>query len=201
MILVEAKYFSGTSDRESNEESDPFGRTGNQIADQVRGLSDMTKEELLNSFQASTDIRQSDSNGKFQKIHLFITMHSILPGHDYDYSKKHLRGFWPIHSYWLSWISLAESLKIHLDQTSTGLASLITDLYALLQRKGLVPFRGFRMYRWDICQQSPYFWLESWWTSEPLKLNEYSPFWHEILWQTRPVGFLPNGSFWKGDRI
>lgn len=201
LILLEAKYFSGTSDRESNEKSDPFGRTGNQIADQVRGVSDMTKQELLNWFQASADIRQSDGKFKFQKIHLFITMHSILPVYDYEYSTQHLGGSWPIHSYWLSWISLAESLKVHLDQTSPGLASLITDLYALLRRKGLVPFRGFRMYPWDIYQQNPSFWFESWWASEPLQLNKYLSFWYQILWQTRPIGFLPNGSFWKGDRI
>ena len=201
LVLVEAKYLSGTRDWEGDEEINPFGLTGNQIADQVQGFKDMGREEFLNWFQSSKAIRQSEANGKFQKIHLFITMHSVLPVHDYEYSMQHLGASWPIHSYWLSWISLAGSLRVNLDQTSTGLASLITDLYALLQRKGLVPFRGFRMHPWGIYQQNPSFWLESWWASEPVDLYEYSTFWHEILWQTRPIGFVPNGSFWKGDRL
>jgi len=34
LILVEAKYFSGISDWEGDEEANPYGLAGNQIADQ-----------------------------------------------------------------------------------------------------------------------------------------------------------------------
>jgi hypothetical protein len=38
-ILAEAKYQSGTSDVVAPEEDDDYGRTGNQIADQVMAPS------------------------------------------------------------------------------------------------------------------------------------------------------------------
>lgn len=197
LILIEAKYFSGTSDWKVDEETNPYGLTGNQIADQVQGLFDMLEEDLLAWFQLPEAIHHMNVKGKLHRIHLFITMHTILPVQDYEYSKEHLSEPWPINAYWLSWPSLAECLKDHLGQSDTGRAALLSDLYDLLQRKGLVPFRGFKVAPWPVYQETPAFWYDRWWFLRPLQIKEYRPFWHQFFFQIKPIRPLPNGSFWR----
>lgn len=196
LILIEAKYFSGTSDWKVAEETNPYRLTGNQIADEVLGLYEMSREDLLKWFQLPEATPCMNVKGKLHRIHLFITMHTILPVQDYDYSKKHLPEPWPINVYWLSWASLAECLKDHLGRADMGRAALLGDLYDLLQRKGLVPFRGFKMALWPACQEKQSFWYDSWWFLDTLQIKEYRPFWHQFLFQIKPIGTLPNGSFW-----
>lgn len=197
LILVEAKYLSGTSDWEGNEEADPSGRTGNQIADQVQGLQNMSEEDCLGWFQSSTAIERPNISCKLRRIHLFVTMHTVLPVRDYELSTRNLGGTWPIHSYWLSWTRLAECLKDHLDQPDKGLAALLGDLYKLLQRKGLLPFHGFNMEPWQIYPQIPSFWYERWWSLPPLRLSQYQSFWDQIFWHIQPIKSLPDGCFWE----
>jgi hypothetical protein len=196
LILIEAKYFSGTSDWDVDEETNPYGITGSQIADQVRGLDEMSKEEVLQWFESSNAIQDADLK-EIQKIHLFITMHTLLPSSDYESSTKQFAGSWPVDSYWVSWTSLAGCLRPHLRQPAQGIAELLKDLYALLSRKDLIPFRGFKMDPWYIDLQNPNFWHEKWWSLQPLLLNEYRFFWDETVWQTRPIEISSNGSFWK----
>jgi hypothetical protein len=195
LVVVEAKYFSGTSDWEGDEEdgeSDPFSLTGNQIADQVRGLEQMSAQALLDWFEPSMI-----DHAELYKFHLFITMHTALPIHDYKRSAMRLGQSWPIHSYWLSWTSLADCLQEHLDQPDSGLAALLGDLYRLLQRKGLLPFRGFDMEPWPAPPEEPSFWHERWWLFSHLHLPEERSFWRETFWQIQSPGPLPDSSFWE----
>ena len=177
LILIEAKYKSGTSDWEGEEQSDPYGLTGNQIADQVRGLSQMTSHELLDLFQSASAIRELNGSSSIQKLHLFVTMHTVLPVGDYELSKKKLSGPWPLPAYWLSWTSLAECLRDHLHASDRWVRELIGDLYRLLHRKALVPFTGFNMEPWHSSSSQSSFWREDWWSYPPLVVGEYESFW------------------------
>lgn len=181
LIVVEAKYFSGTSDWEGDEPDNPFSLTGNQIADQVRGLKQMSAEKLLEWFQPSVIAQRSNVRASLRRLHFFVTMHMTMPVHDYEHSAKRLGKSWPLHSYWLSWTTLAECLRKRLDQPHEGLTALLSDLHALLDRKGLLPFRGFAMHPWQACSKASSFWYEYWWFSQPLHLPEYQSFWHEVF--------------------
>lgn len=181
LILIEAKYFSGTSDWEVDEETEPFGLTGNQIADQINGLKNMLPMDLFKWFESTSDSKFIDADIHLEMIYLFITMHSVLPVNDFENSTKQLGNIWPIHSYWLSWNSLSECLKKHFDQTGNGFNALIKDLYYLLHRKRLVPFHGFKMLPWYGYREGPFFWDEHYWAIQPLYLGKYRSFWQSVF--------------------
>jgi hypothetical protein len=177
LILVETKYFSGTSDWEGDEDSNPYGITGNQIADQVRGLKQMTAQDLASWFKSAPALRDLSASHRIQRLHLFVTMHTVLPRQDYELSKRKLGPHWPIPAHWLSWTSLAGCLRDNLHQSDWRLAELIGDLYRLLRRKGLVPFKGFTMEPWEGTSSTSSFWRENWWSFTPLALGAYRSFW------------------------
>lgn len=197
LILIEAKYFSGTSDWEESSESSPYGLTGNQIADQVQGLSDMSEEDLLKWFRLSKSGKRSILTGKLLRIHLFITIHNIMPKDDYQFASVHLGDSWPINAYWLSWNSLADCLKPNIRKEKTGLNCLIKDLCLLLYRKKLVPFRGFEMKPWHSNQEYSSFWHSIWWNLEPFILNDYKTFWTDNYFNTISYEPMVKGSFWE----
>ncbi len=177
LILIEAKYKSGTSDWDGGEPGDPYSLTGNQIADQVRGLNQMMAHELLNLFEPALWFRKLNDPGSIQKVHLFVTIHTVLPARDYELSKKKLSAPWPLPAYWLSWTSLAECLSNHLDASERCVRELIGDLCRLLHRKELVPFIGFSMEPWRGSAKRPSFWREQWWSYALLAVGEYESFW------------------------
>ena len=179
LILVEAKYLSGTSDWQQDEELDPCEPTGNQIADQVRGLKQMTAQNLAKWFKSPVAIQRLNMSSEVRKIHLFVTAHTVLPMQDYENSTTSLDNVWPVHSYWLSWTFLAKCLNSHLAHSDPCVAALLGDLYRLLRRKDLVPFHGFNMTPWANHSSQPTFWNEHWWFSYSLNLDKYSPFWSD----------------------
>ena len=177
VVLVEAKYMSGTSDWEGEEDADPWALTGNQIADQVRGLHQMAAEEVLTWFESTPTWQEMNRRQGIQKIHLFLTMHTRMPARQYELSQQKLPTPWPVPAYWLSWTSLPEMLQSHLDQSDRHLAALIGDLHKLLRRKRLVPFRGFSLKPWQRASNESSFWQETWWSFGPPKLGPYERFW------------------------
>jgi hypothetical protein len=179
LILVEAKYYSGTSDWEGEQEDDPYALTGNQIVDQVRGLKQMTAQGLASWFKSAPAVRDLSVSHRIQRLHLFVTIHTALPIQDYELSKRKLGPYWPIPAYWLSWTSLANFLEGHVDQSDRRLAELIGDLHELLHRKGLVPFKGFTMEPWEGTSSTSSFWKDNWWSFIPLVLGAYRPFWEK----------------------
>jgi hypothetical protein len=178
LVIIEAKYFSGTSDFDVEHIEEDIGLTGNQIADQVIGLRDMTAEELVKLFGESPTIMYSSRNRVFEKIHLFITIHSELPKTDYENSIEKVGDYWPVPSYWLSWEKLAENIKPNLAYDNSGLDFLIMDLFELLKRKQLIPFRGFRMEPFVLGNITPSFWNESYWTMPPFPIAKHKSFWN-----------------------
>jgi hypothetical protein len=175
LVVVEAKYLSGTSDFEIDEKNEETELTGNQLSDQVNGLSVMNSEELLQWFGAS--IAKNDSDGDLDKIHLFVTAHAELPRMDYEYSIEKIGDFWPVPSYWLSWGKLAENLLRNVTYDKSGLDALLVDLSDLLKRKGLIPFKGFRMPPVELENINPSFWNETYWDIPPKEKLTYQTFW------------------------
>lgn len=177
LILIEAKYLSGVGDWAENGQASLYSLTGNQIADQVRGLKQMSVKGLLGWFDSTLGSRPTGAESAIRRIHLFITAHTSLPGQDYELATRRLGSRWPLPAYWLSWTSLAECLRPHMQQSDRRLAELIGDLWKLLQRKGLVPFRGFDMEPWHGPSGRDSFWQEKWWSMSPLDLEPYESFW------------------------
>ena len=178
LVVVEAKYFSGTSDFEVDEAHEEKDLTGNQLADQVKGLNAMTSKELLQLFGPSTARTGSSGDRVLEIIHLFITVHSELPKTDYENSVEKTGDYWPVPSYWLSWGKLAEKIEAHLTHNESGLDALLMDLSELLKRKGLIPFKGFRMTPVELDKINPSFWNEVYWTMSPLQKLKYCSFWN-----------------------
>jgi hypothetical protein len=171
LVVVEAKYLSGTSDFAVAEGIDDRGRTGNQIADQLRGMAALTEDEIATWFNLSRPrtVRQY--------LHILVTKDVVLPRIVYHVAARHLPLPWPVSAYWLSWTSLAAQLTPHAASADLGRAALLGDLLSLLERKALVPYRGF----------APR-------TTRPLGL---SSFWRDRWWLQSPAVALPTTwSFW-----
>ncbi len=176
LILVEAKYFSGTSDSDDEEWAEQRDLTGSQLADQVLGLYKMSEKELLQWFDIAEKGQKPLQNHELTKIHLFITKNSILPVLDYERAVKKMKGPWPVSSYWISWNDLSGCIEKHLDQRISGQKELIQDLCLLLQKKGLVPFSGFSMSPVELKIDDASFWFESYWNFKRPDLPEYQSF-------------------------
>jgi hypothetical protein len=177
LVLIEAKYFSGTSDWEEADSVVATELTGNQIADQVLGLRSMSEKECLEWFQSSTNVGEPAAPRGLRRIHLFVTMHTNLPTYSYELSTRKLVGPWPIPAYWLPWTSLAECLEKYLPHPDKGRAALLDDLCKLLGRKELTPFHGFNMDPLQLDNATPSFWREQWWSFPPVPFNAYQTFW------------------------
>ncbi len=171
VVVVEAKYFSGTSDSLVPGDVDQPERTGFQIPDQVRGLDSASSEELRAWFPSG------QLSPVIGKIHLFITRDVCVPTPAYIEALDHLPVPWPVPAFWLSWTSLVECLRPHLRHPDAGRAALIRDLVSLLTRKDLVPFSGFQRRAWSRLTVSPGFWQETWWALTPLILPTSPTFW------------------------
>ena len=176
LIVVEAKYFSGTSDMDGEEPDESCAITGNQLADQVVALEKMTSAEIAEWFHFESHSNDSFDLQNTVKIHLFITMHSTLPSSDYQKSMGKIRTSWPVPSYWLSWNSLAGSLKPYIQGTNDGFDALLQDLRLLLKRKGLIPFQGFQSTCWQGYKGTPSFFNNSFWNFKPTASKKYRSF-------------------------
>ena len=176
LIIIEAKYFSGTSDWNDDDKVGHKGLTGIQITDQIIGLANMSSKKLLEWFYLPDDNDIIISETDITKIHLFVTMNSVLPVLDYEKAAKKLKETLPVLTYWLSWSSLAECLVKYLDQKDDGKQELLMDLYLLLKRKGLVPFYGFNLIHFRLLCSSPSFWRETYWSIKKLNIPTYQSF-------------------------
>jgi len=162
-IMIEAKYFSGASDMEMDAEDVTPERSGNQIADQVNCFPD-----------AFPKVRDKGT----RQIHMYVTAHDSCPAEIYDRATAHIvRKDIPL--FWLNWQSLPSYLE-EIETEDGGRQEMIDDLIRLLQRKELIPFRGFRIGsigEWpSLIGQS--FWVVQPWWNVPLP---------ELL---SPTGFL-----------
>lgn len=184
LVLVEAKYLSGMSDYEGDASEGADALTGDQILDQVRGMEKMSRRELLEWF--ADDGAAPDEPAGLRKMHLLVTAHPALPADVYRRSAGKRRHPWP-PCYWLSWDRLAECLEPHLGQLQGGTKALIEDLHRLLDRKGLVRFRGFHTLAWGPSATAPSFWRERWWSQAPWQGAGDAPsFWHKRWWAGQP---------------
>lgn len=125
-IMVEAKYYSGTSDIEMSVDEMKPELSGNQIADQVNCFPDLFP-----------NLRNRIS----QSIHLFVTAHDMCPTRIYEVASHYILKK-DILLFWLNWQSLCAFLEETLVEDH-GRQELINDLIELLKRKDLIPFNGF----------------------------------------------------------
>ena len=176
LIVVEVKYFSGTSDWDDEGWAQQRNLTGSQLADQVLGLYEMSDNELLQCFDLEREEQDLLQSQALTKIHLFITTHSVLPVLDYEKARGRIKGSWPLPSYWLSWNRLSGCLKKHFDQGILGQKELIKDLHQLLGKKGLVSFSGFSMSAVKLKVDDGSFWNESYWAFERIIVPKYQSF-------------------------
>lgn len=170
LVIIEAKYLSGTSDFEVPETSED-GRTGNQVADQIKALAELSRDDVRSMFRVGTIPPVA------YRLHLFVTADEYLPLPVYRESARHLPTPWPVSAYWLSWTSLPRHLEPHRFHPDPGRAAMIDDLLALLHRKGLLPFSAFSGLPWGPASARPEFWHDRWWLLPPLALRAENTFW------------------------
>ncbi len=196
-IGIEAKYFSGTSDWENVSDAVVTKLTGNQIADHVQGINEMSADEILKLFGRSLDSGIMSDKFGIYRIYIFLTAHMVFPISDFEYADKHLDGYWSTPSYWLSWNFLPACLKPYQDQLDKRTNYLISDLYNLIKRKELIPFDGFKMAPWFTNAIAPNFWFENWFLQQEINISTYKSFLKNYRFQILPITDLPRGSFWK----
>jgi hypothetical protein len=199
LIVVEAKYLSGTSDyppEEQAEDTPPTDHpadTGNQLAEQMKSLAKLSDNDIRKMMDCDEELPP------IKRIaHLFVTANYSLPTTVYRKTWQALSGQRldnprPIIVCWLSWTSLPQYLKAHLSETDPGRKALVEDLLALLKRKRLVPFSGFSQIPWRLPGR-PFFWMS--WKLAPMPQLGEPYFW--TWWNLKPFPQLGEPYFWKG---
>ena len=164
-VMIEAKYFSGTSDIEIAAEEITPERSGNQIADQVNCFPTFfpnLKNKVIGS------------------VHLYVTAHDSCPIYVYERAEEHIK-MKDIPLFWLNWQSLPALLS-NVQPEDQGRQEMISDLIQLLQRKNLIPFDGFKTTPMSdlssLIGQS--FWqAEEWWSTPLPRLLSPTRFYKE----------------------
>jgi hypothetical protein len=198
LVLIEVKYLSGTSDFDIPDEGDELERTGNQIADQISGLSKLSPDDVCQWFKLDKAPMLTE------RVHLFITKDSLLPISVYSLARYNLARsslpprLWPVNAYWLSWTSLARHLEPHKYDLDAGRAALIQDLYNLLIRKELVPYHGFELKPCNRLSIDPAFWQDIWWRFAPIGIASLSTFWQATFWNFPRISLPSRFTFWEG---
>ncbi|WML52376.1 hypothetical protein RCG17_23835 [Neobacillus sp. PS3-12] len=174
-IVIEAKYHSGKSNAFRGEgsidkENKPLDHLdGDQLAELFKEIQDgkiFIGDPLLRSKYI-----QSEGN----RYLFFLTAHYASPRHDIEETfkvleKKQYFNQNSHHFYWINWMSIIvvidEVNSRETWQNAPTMRYLLTDLKALMERKGLVPFYGFTKPERKILAQKYYFW------EEPVKREE-----------------------------
>ena len=148
-LMIEAKYLSGASDIEIDIDNRMPERSGNQIADQV------------NCFPCYFP---KVNNKVIRNVHMYVTADDSCPLLVYERAADHILKK-DIPLFWLNWQSLPDFLKdIHTEDH--GRQEIINDLIQLLQRKNLIPFKGFKMIltgEWNKFIGQSFWTAQKWW--------------------------------------
>jgi hypothetical protein len=154
LVMVEAKYESGPSDRpdasDDGETVEP--QEDSQLANQILGFP--------------THILEGQRSAVVGRVHIYLTAHYYKPMDVFEKARACLKGQRTrVGMFWLSWRSLADELRRHLHKEETPKETarpMLADLVKLLDYKGLVPYEGFGPYpvpEWDMGARRP-FWGE-----------------------------------------
>lgn len=177
-ILIEAKYHSGKSNvmREEDASYKLEHLDGDQLAELFKELQD---GEIYISDPRVRD-KYIQSEGK--RYLFFVTSHYASPRQDieetfkaimkkqYYHQNKH-------HFFWINWMSILGVIEeVNSRETwenAPTMRFLLTDLKALLERKGLIPFNGFTKPNINILRKETSFWEDVKKLDQPLfsKLN------------------------------
>jgi len=190
VVAIEVKYGSGPSDWEIQGQTDERGLTGNQIADEIRGLRRMTDSQILEWFKSDPK-RESDNSARaleiapppepLRRIHLFVSPEGSRPSyHELARSRLDARSA-TIPAYWLSWTRLGRHVEAGINDSDPGRAALSLDMHRLLQHRNLFPFEGFQVAPWS-SNSTASFWdgdAQAWWQLESPKLGE------PYFWETK----------------
>jgi hypothetical protein len=173
LLCIEVKYLSGMSDFEVNE-ADERQLTGNQIADQVQGLTHLTPHITEQWFP------QASRTTPIHIAHILVTTESRLPKAVYDAAAQHFGGTWPCAVFWVSWSSLSQFLWRAPRSSDKGRVAMIEDLTELLERKGLAPFHGIRPLDFEDRPLATRFWEERWWRVLLARPSQSLTFWTDV---------------------
>jgi len=159
-IVVEAKYYSGPSDKEIEEielDGDVY-QVGNQLADQLRDLYHGEYRIFRQGLRHRRISLLSEVNDRFL---IYLTAHNTKPRTELDRATTQ----YPIGQrklFWANWSQVYEHFQQMRRWVTTEPASLILqDICLLLERKGFASFHGFRpMPMGDLDPASASFWRD-----------------------------------------
>lgn len=135
LLMIEAKYLSGPSNYEIENEYTIADSTGDQIADQINDFSMPAKN--VNEEKIKT------------RVHIYLTAHYACPTETFFDSRKKITRY-DVKYFWLNWQSLFEHIKPEVNVAGSREKLFLEDLLALLKRKDLIPFTGFEYSQFNI---------------------------------------------------
>lgn len=174
-LVIEAKYFSGKSNiyrddqpvleqtpEDYNHKSVLMHHDGDQLAESFKELiegniifrnNNLAKDKLISS------------GG--EKYFFYVTAHYARPRVDiketleklinYNYSEEELKKY-----FWVNWQKALPVMEETLSRVNGNnpVRYLVEDLIALLKRKGLIYFAGYKSIEFDILEKDVYFWQD-----------------------------------------
>ncbi|MFJ5714619.1 hypothetical protein [Neobacillus sp. NPDC093127] len=169
-VLIEAKYHSGKSNayREegaTDKENNPLEHLdGDQLAELFKELQDGK------IYIGDRLIRDKYIQSAGNRYLFFVTAHYTSPRHDIEETFKVLEKKQYFNQnyhnfFWVNWISIISAIdEVNSRETwqnAPTMRYLLSDLKALLKRKGLVPFHGFTKPNRKISAMGSFFWQVS----------------------------------------
>lgn len=160
-ILIEAKYTSGKSNVNREEENNLDHIDGDQLAELYKELIEG------NIYIENKATRERFKRSKGNRYLFYVTAHYAFPKKDMDETWEALqkRGYGDKSGfYWVNWMSVLAAIE-EVNSRETWEAAptmrfLLTDLRDLLYRKGLVPFHGFSGLKLVTKEHETFFWKE-----------------------------------------
>jgi hypothetical protein len=169
-VLIEAKYHSGKSnayreDGAIDKENNPLEHLdGDQLAELFKELQDGK------IYIGDPLIRDKYNRSVGNRYLFFVTAHYASPRHDIEETFKVLEKKQYINQnyhyfFWINWINIIGVIdEVNSRETwhnTPTMRFLLSDLKALLQKKGLVPFHGFTKPNRKISPIGSFFWKEA----------------------------------------
>jgi hypothetical protein len=169
-ILIEAKYMSGKSNLNRDEES--LDKENNRLkhldGDQLAELYMELQEGNIHIPDKS--LREKFKKSEGNRFVFFVTAHYSFPRKDIEetfdvFKKKQYGNHNSLDIFWINWMSIIdviEEVKSRIDFKNASTTSLLlSDLNDLLYKKELVPFHGFSKLQINFPKQNIFYFDES----------------------------------------
>ena len=157
-FIIEAKYYSGPSDRETDESDDgqiSGSQLGDQFIDMIKGVYAYNQETV----KLAAPVKN--------RFLLYLTKHTVKPEEVIAVAVKQFKSYRKKYKeidieknlLWANWTAIWKVLK-DIEFKDYPYSIIQEDLVALLEKKGFKYFSGFNLFNWHKSEYS--FWVNEW---------------------------------------